>query len=63
MEFEFLPKAPRMLAFIMGIRFLADYLRGDSYYKVKHAEHNIQRARNQMVLIQDMEQKFDLMKL
>ncbi len=62
-EFEFLPKAPRMLAFIMGIRFLADYLRGDSYYKVKHAEHNIQRARNQMVLIQDMERKFDLMKL
>jgi len=62
-EFEYLPKAPRMLAFIMGIRFLADYLRGDTYYKVKHAEHNIQRARNQMALIRDMERKFDLMKL
>lgn len=62
-EFEYLPKAPRMLAFIMGIRFLTDYLRGDTYYKVKHAEHNIQRARNQMALIQDMERKFELMKL
>ncbi len=62
-ELEYLPKAPRMLAFIMGIRFLADYLRGDNYYKVKHAEHNIQRARNQMVLIQDMENKSNLMKL
>lgn len=60
-EVEYLPKAPRMLAFIMGIRFLADYLRGDTYFKVKHAEHNIQRARNQMALIQDMENKSNLM--
>jgi Ser/Thr protein kinase RdoA (MazF antagonist) len=62
-ELEYLPKAPRMLAFIMGIRFLADYLRGDTYYKVKHAKHNIQRARNQMALVQDMERKFNLMQL
>lgn len=56
-ELKYLPKAPRMMAFIMGIRFLADYLRGDTYYKVKHPEHNIQRARNQMALIIDMENK------
>jgi len=56
-ELEYLPKAPRMMAFIMGIRFLADYLRGDTYYKVKSPEHNIQRARNQMALIIDMESK------
>lgn len=62
-EFEYLPKSPRILTFIMGVRFLTDYLRGDAYYKVKHPEHNIQRARNQMALIQDMERKFDLMKL
>jgi len=60
-ELEYLPKAPRMMAFIMGIRFLADYLRGDTYYKVKHSEHNIQRARNQMALIIDMEKKAMLM--
>ncbi|HCT31335.1 MAG TPA: hypothetical protein DIW31_11555 [Bacteroidales bacterium] len=62
-EYKYLPQAPRMLAFIMGIRFLADYLRGDTYYKVKYPEHNIQRACNQMALIQDMERKSTLMKL
>jgi Ser/Thr protein kinase RdoA (MazF antagonist) len=56
-ELAYLPKAPRMMAFIMGIRFLADYLRGDNYYKVSHKEHNIERARNQMALIIDMEKK------
>jgi Ser/Thr protein kinase RdoA (MazF antagonist) len=56
-ELDYLPKAPRMMAFIMGIRFLADYLRGDTYYKVKHPEHNIERARNQMALIKDIEIK------
>jgi len=56
-EQAYLPKAPRMMAFIMGIRFLADYLRGDTYYKVSHNEHNIERARNQMVLMVDMESK------
>jgi len=56
-ELEFLPKAPRMMTYIMGIRFLADYLRGDTYYKVSHTEHNIERAKNQMALIIDMERK------
>lgn len=60
-EIKYLPKAPRIMAFIMGIRFLADYLRGDTYYKVKHPEHNIQRAKNQMALILDMEKKVDQM--
>ncbi|RPH29042.1 MAG: aminoglycoside phosphotransferase family protein [Bacteroidales bacterium] len=60
-ERYYLPKSPRMMAYIMGIRFLADYLRGDNYYKVKHSDHNIQRARNQMVLIMDMEKKVKVM--
>ncbi len=62
-EMEYLPIAPRIMAYIMGIRFLADYLRGDSYYKVKNPEHNIQRATNQMTLIADMERKRDKMQL
>lgn len=62
-ELAYLPKAPRMMAFIMGIRFLADFLRGDTYYKVKHSKHNIQRAQNQMSLIIDMEKKSSGMNL
>lgn len=60
-ELHYLPKSPEIMAFIMGIRFLADYLRGDTYYKVKHPEHNIQRAQNQMALISDMEKKRELL--
>ena len=42
------------LVYMQGLRFLADYLNGDVYYPVKHAEHNLDRARNQMVLLQDL---------
>lgn len=62
-ELAYLPNAPRMMAFIMGIRFLADFLRGDTYYKVKHSNHNIQRAQNQIALIIDMEKKSNGMNL
>ncbi len=62
-ELIYLPSAPRIMAYIMGIRFLADYLRGDTYYKIKHSAHNIQRAQNQMALIIDMEKKSNEMNL
>jgi Ser/Thr protein kinase RdoA (MazF antagonist) len=42
------------LVYMQGLRFLADYLNGDIYYPVKHPEHNLNRARNQMVLLQDL---------
>ncbi len=42
------------LVYMQGIRFLADYLNGDVYYPVRYPEHNLNRARNQMVLLQDL---------
>ncbi|GHB75621.1 phosphotransferase enzyme family protein [Persicitalea jodogahamensis] len=42
------------LVYMQGIRFLADYLNGDVYYPVKYPEHNLDRAKNQMVLLQDL---------
>ncbi len=42
------------LVYMQGLRFLADYLNGDIYYPVNHAEHNLNRARNQMALLQDL---------
>ena len=42
------------LVYMQGIRFLADYLNGDIYYPIKYPEHNLNRARNQMVLLQDL---------
>jgi N-acetylhexosamine 1-kinase len=43
----------------MGVRFLTDYIAGDVYYKIKHKEHNLVRARAQLKLAQDGESKLD----
>lgn len=37
-----------------AIRFLADYLDNDRYYKIKYPEHNFDRARNQLKLLESM---------
>ena len=43
------------------VRFLADYINGDTYYKIQYPEHNLDRARNQFKLVADMESKLDEM--
>lgn len=50
LELAYLPLSGAMLAYIMGIRFLTDFLSGDVYYKIHHPEHNIQRAAAQLEL-------------
>ena len=45
------------MTFIMGIRFLTDFLSGDVYYKIGYANHNLDRARNQFNLVKDIEIK------
>lgn len=47
--------APMLLTYIMGIRFLTDYLNGDVYYKIAYPEHNINRSKVQMALLRSME--------
>lgn len=42
--------AVRLVTGIMGLRFLADYLDGDRYFRVAHPAHNLDRARNQFTL-------------
>jgi len=36
------------------IRFLADYLAGDTYYKIHRDGHNLDRARTQMELVRSI---------
>ena len=43
------------------MRFLTDYLNGDTYFKTAYPEHNLVRARNQFALVADMERKMDQM--
>ncbi|WP_170110316.1 phosphotransferase enzyme family protein [Flavilitoribacter nigricans] len=52
LELEYLPLSGAMLAYIMGIRFLTDFLMGDVYYKIHSPEHNLQRATAQLDLTQ-----------
>ena len=44
-----------------GIRFLTDYLQGDTYFKIHRPEHNLDRTRTQFKLVADMEEKMDEM--
>ena len=53
-EIELLPHSAGFMTFIMGLRFLTDYLEGDVYYKIKHPEHNIIRARAQFRLVEEI---------
>jgi len=43
--------APRYVAFMLGVRFLTDHLRGDVYFKVNGPGENLQRANEQFDLV------------
>ncbi len=56
-EIELLPLSARLLTLECGMRFLADYIDGDTYFKTSYEEQNLDRARTQLKLVYDMEQK------
>lgn len=58
-EKELFYLAPVLLTYIIGIRFLADYLNGDVYYKTAYPEHNMDRCKVQKALIESMEARQD----
>lgn len=45
---------PAYMAYMLGLRFLIDYLGGDAYFRVAHPRHNLVRARSQFRLFQLM---------
>ena len=51
-----------LMTYIIGLRFLTDYLNGDTYFKTAYPEHNLVRARNQFKLLENMETRYDEMK-
>ncbi len=60
-EVELLPFASKLMTFECGMRFLTDYLNGDTYFRVAHPEHNLDRCRTQFSLVTDIEKKYDEM--
>ena len=61
-ERELLPFSALLLTLECGMRFLADYLNGDTYFRTHREHHNLDRARTQFKLVADMEEKMDEMK-
>lgn len=60
-EIEMLPMGAKLMTYECGIRFLADFLEGDVYFKIHREGHNLDRARTQFKLVADMEKKWDEM--
>ena len=60
-EIESLPWGARLMTLECGIRFLTDYLQGDTYFKTDYPEHNLIRTRTQFRLVDEMEQQFERM--
>ena len=54
-EKDWLSYSPFYMTFLMGLRFLTDFINGDIYYKTGFPEHNLVRARCQFELIRKME--------
>lgn len=58
-EIALLPFSAKLLTYECGIRFLTDYLNGDTYFKIHREHHNLDRARNQFKLVSDISKKED----
>ncbi len=56
-ELATLPDGAKLMTLEVGMRFLADYLNGDVYFRTAYPTHNLDRARNQFKLVEEMEGK------
>lgn len=60
-EAELLPYGAYLMTMECGMRFLTDYLQGDTYFATKYGEHNLVRARTQFQLASEMEMRIEEM--
>jgi len=56
-EWELMAFSARLITYEQAIRFLGDYLDGDLYYKTSRPHHNLDRARTQIAMIREMEER------
>ena len=60
-EIRLMPMGAKLMTLECGMRFLADHLQNDIYFKIDRENHNLDRARTQFKLVADMEAKWDQM--
>ena len=61
-EKEHLALSARVMTYMQVLRFLTDYLNGDTYYRIHHPLHNLQRTKAQIKLLMSMEEQYGEMK-
>jgi hypothetical protein len=61
METKLLPMGAKLMTMECGMRFLTDYLQGDNYFRIHRVDHNLDRCRTQLKLVEDMEYKWEEM--
>lgn len=62
LEIENFPQATLFMTYIIGIRFLTDFLNGDAYFHTRYPNHNLIRVRVQFELLRKMQQQIPEMK-
>ncbi len=60
-EIENLAFGAKLLTYMQTVRFLTDYIDGDTYYKIAYGNHNLVRSKAQFKLLQSLEENFDKM--
>jgi hypothetical protein len=56
-EKKLLPFSGKLITLEIGLRFLTDFLAGDTYFKVHREGHNLDRCRTQFKLVESIEQQ------
>lgn len=59
MEKSLLAFSGRLITLTIGIRFLTDYLAGDTYFRTAYEDHNLVRCRTQLKMVKSMEEQAD----
>jgi len=57
-EIQSLLSGMLLVPYMQIVRFLTDYLQGDTYYKIRFPQHNLQRTRAQMALLKKLEENY-----
>ena len=54
-EKKYIHYAGLLMIYMQALRFLTDYLNGDIYYRIEYPEQNLNRAKNQFILLEKLE--------
>lgn len=60
-ELNLMAKSIEIITLELAIRFLDDYINGDTYFKVEYNKQNLYRTKAQLALVKDIEKKLDYM--